>query len=94
MNMIIKISRIKADMILCIKVFFVNPNPFNILPRVEDININGHSQASIVMNSPASGELKKKLPMSLPNMIKKAEHRIPNMVQYFKVFEVSRDTRS
>ena len=55
MNMIIKISRIKADMILCIKVFFVNPNPFNILPRVEDININGHSQASIVMNSPASG---------------------------------------
>jgi hypothetical protein len=46
------------------------------------------------MNSPASGELKKKLPMSLPNMIKKAEHRIPNMVQYFKVFEVSRDIRS
>ena len=79
---------------LCMKVFFVNPKPFNMLPRVEDIKIKGHSQARIVMNSPAVGELKKKLPMNLPNATKNAEHRIPNIVQYFKVFEVSSDIRS
>ncbi len=89
-----KPKRINAEIILWINVFLVNPNPFNMLPRVEDIKIKGQSQARIVINSPAVGELKKKTPMNLPNITKNAEHSIPNTVQYFKVFEASNDMRS
>ena len=65
---------------------FVKPSPFNILPKVLEINTKGQSQARVVIKSPAEGELKKYEPIKWPNNMKKVVHNIPKAVQYFNVF--------
>ena len=69
----------------------MRPRPFRILPNVLDININGHSQAKMIIKSPASFELKKYVPMKWPVNIKKSVQANPKIVQYFKVLEVRVD---
>ena len=66
----------------------VKPRPFNMLPKVVDTNISGHSQASMIIKSPASLELKKYVPINFPERIKKIVQKIPNREQYFIVLDV------
>ena len=68
----------------------VKPRPLRTLPKVVEIKINGHNQASIVIKSPASLELKKCSPIKEPVNMNPKVQKMPKILQYFNVLLVSR----